>query len=73
MDLSPQNGRMSVVCEATWHMSMIELLLWSTPHTNGVITLTDRQNPPDGRSAHNHFGPSGRIARAAHPILPDLP
>ena len=28
---------MSVVCEATWHMSMIELLLWSTPHTNGVV------------------------------------
>lgn len=36
MSLSPDD-KTSVVCEATWHISMIELLLWSPSHTNGVV------------------------------------
>lgn len=27
----------AIACEATWHICMIELCLWSTPHTGGLV------------------------------------
>ncbi|WRT70490.1 uncharacterized protein IL334_007488 [Kwoniella shivajii] len=31
------DGGQATWCEATWHMTMIELLNWSSAHTNGVV------------------------------------
>jgi hypothetical protein len=37
MQFSASEGSMALMTEAVWHLAMIELLLWSTPHTNGVV------------------------------------